>query len=716
MRGDAERMKGAGSERRSYKSGGWQIALVSCHARHDNPVIKSPERSLKRQTSGRRLLLVATLALAVLPAAAADWPPIEAKDLAMTSLPEQPGAAAAILLRREEDDDTNNVHSLYVRIKVLTEAGREYADVEIPYGRRHFTIQQVSARTVHPDGSISVADAKPLDKVSTRTRDREQSVHVMAFTLPDVTVGSILDYRYNIRYDDNMAVPPTWMVQDALFMREASFKFIPTLHLLQLAHNRVGRGYAWTSFLPSGVQPKAENRPRNSFASDKEVSEWVDLNVANIPALTHEPYAPPTNTRQYRVNFYYMGGMASEQDFWKEEGTFWNKAVESFLGRNSQTFATANQLVSPSDTTEQKLRKLYLYVAKLENQSYIPEREKKEDKVIGLKTNEGADDVVRQQSGSHDELNRLFVALARSQHLPAWMIRVPDRQRTFFEPSYLSARQFDGEIAIVEVDGKEQYFDPGSKYCPYGLLDWRYSNSQGQRQSAKGVDFGETPLNNYNQAQLQRMARLDLADTGTVSGTITVGYYGLEGMLRRQRAGRTDAVGRRKELEDEVRSWLPANSEVGLSKVPQWENAEAPFAAEFKVSFPLAVNAGKRWILQPHVMQVNQKARFASSSRTDSVYFDYPSREIDEVHITLPAGFEVESLPPNDAVRTEFSLYRTNQKQEASNSILSSRDLAMAGLAFPATMYKDLKGFYDQVKTADDQQLILRAAAHAAAN
>ena len=88
--------------------------------------------------------LFALSVLAVLPLSAADFPPISSEELKMTSLPEQPGAPAVILMREEVDDDMHNFQSVHERIKILTEAGREYANVEIPYSRRSFTVRGVS--------------------------------------------------------------------------------------------------------------------------------------------------------------------------------------------------------------------------------------------------------------------------------------------------------------------------------------------------------------------------------------------------------------------------------------------------------------------------------------------------------------------------------------------------------------------------------------------
>ena len=154
--------------------------------------------------------------------ARADWPAIDPEDLKMTDLAEQKGAPAVVLLREEVADDPNNNHAVYMRIKVLTETGKRYADVEIPYSRRGFRVDSVSGRTVHADGSIVPFNGKVFDKVvvkGKRGRGNEIRVHVKSFTLPDVQVGSILDFRYSLRYDDHSFYPPEWIVQNELFRR-----------------------------------------------------------------------------------------------------------------------------------------------------------------------------------------------------------------------------------------------------------------------------------------------------------------------------------------------------------------------------------------------------------------------------------------------------------------------------------------------------------------
>jgi hypothetical protein len=266
----------------------------------------------------------------------------------------------------------------------------------------------------------------------------------------------------------------------------------------------------------------------------------------------------------------------------------------------------------------------------------------------------------------------------------------------------------------VQLNGKEMSLDPGTKFCSFGLLNWRYSKVKGLRQrEGKGTEIAESDLPTYNQAQIQRLARVRMTPEGKAEGTIKVGFYGMEAMEWRQVGGKTDDEGRKKLLEDGLKRWLPADSDVKLVNTPNWDATEEHLAAAFEVSCPLAVSAGKRWIIPVHLFQVNEKPRFSATDRTNAIYFDYLSREIDEVHVTLPADLEVESLPPSDEVRLDYALYRTTQKQQTGNEVVAVRDLAVGGLAFPPNMYKEIKGFFDKVKAGDDQPVLAKAAAHA---
>ena len=657
------------------------------------------------------LVTLFLLAFTLPSARAVDWPPIDPADLAMKDIPQQLGAAAVVLLREENDNDLMHFHSTYMRMKILTDAGRErYSDVELPYYRRRFTIDSISGRTIHADGSTVPLEGKVFEK--TILKGRGYKYQVKAFTMPDVQVGSIIEYRYSLRYDDNMFYSPEWEIQLDLFQKHASFKYIPFQfdsgsHFLQLSHDRLASGVSWTSYVPTPeMQPKEVNGMRQHS---------IELTTSDVPAFLEEPYSPPSRTMRYRANFYYTSG-SKEEDYWKDEKKFWNKDVESFVNHRGGAQEALAKTVAPGDTPEQKLHKIYAFVASLENRSYIPTRAIQEEHALEIKPNKTAEDVLQQRSGYHDDLNRLFVALTREAGFPAWMMWVPDRTETFFQPQYLSTSQLDAEIAIVQLNGKEVFLDPGTRYCPYGMLNWRSAGNRGIRQTEDKAEFGEAPISGYNDAMTQRVARIKLTEDGKYEGTVTVGWLGLEALSRRRTAGLTDAEGRKKDLEDEIKDWLPGGSEIVMTKVPKWDDTESGFAAEFKVSGPLATSAGKRSMVPVHFFQVNEKPKFPSTQRVNTVYMAYPYREIDEVHITLPPGTDPPDLPHDELVKLDFALYKTTQKMESPSVIFSRRDMAINGVMFPVAVYKDVKDFYDKIKAGDDQPALLKVPTHAQGN
>lgn len=57
-----------------------------------------------------------------------------------------------MLYREEQGDDDLAYIRYYKRIKILTEEGRKYANIELPFLKQRSRISDIKARTVRPDG------------------------------------------------------------------------------------------------------------------------------------------------------------------------------------------------------------------------------------------------------------------------------------------------------------------------------------------------------------------------------------------------------------------------------------------------------------------------------------------------------------------------------------------------------------------------------------
>lgn len=674
-------------------------------------------------------------------AAAADWPPVTDSDRALKSIPEQPGAAAVILAREQTDDNMNNSQTVYERIKILTEAGRKYATVELPSDRA-VNVSELQGRTVHMDGSITPFAGKAVD--TARTGADGIPISVKTFILPGAEVGSILDFRYTVHYIDNRVFPPEWEVQSELFQRSAYFKFIPLQNRgyasVQLDHGQLARNLAWTPFLGNGAKPEMHTLPSKTNATAHDVLLWVDLKLTDVPPLLEEPFMPPASLLKWRVYFYYQATLRPEE-YWKNEGKFWKKDVEGFLGRSEGIDATVNRVISPSDTPEQKVRKIYAFVATLKNKSRDPGFRKQkaytleyrsaecimESGIVGMaasggvggcvhtesspveekKLTRGVRDVLQEGGGTHDELNRLFVAMVRAGGIPASLLWVTDRSQQAFLKDFLSTDQLDGEIAVVPLEGKDVLLDPGSKFCAYGNMDWRYSAAMGLRESASGTEFGETPALDYKQSLITRKADLALDPSGALTGTVSLVFQGVPAMIRRQSAETLDADMRKKLLAQELTGLLRGATEAELINAPDWSGIETPLVGQFRVRVPGPAPASQEFFLGQHLFQSGEKPWFPASVRSNAVDFHYPWQEADEITIKLPTGTEIQKLATDDSFGIPYARYRIQHKQQSAEMLYGRRDFIMgAGLILP-DKYKELKEFFDRVSSDDGRTTTL---------
>src|SRR5689334_1081596 len=121
-----------------------------------------------RRLSLPRLALVFTFAMLVglaIPATAVGFQPPSPEELKMTAEPKAPGAPAIILYRQVDRDDRGQTahEDVYFRIKILTEEGRKYADIEIPFFKENGNVVNIHARTIRPDGSVINYSGKIFD-------------------------------------------------------------------------------------------------------------------------------------------------------------------------------------------------------------------------------------------------------------------------------------------------------------------------------------------------------------------------------------------------------------------------------------------------------------------------------------------------------------------------------------------------------------------------
>lgn len=615
------------------------------------------------------------------------------QELEMTSDPQAPGAAAVILYREERTDDNLHYHGIYERIKVLTEKGKEAATIRIPYEHGVFEVTDIQGRTIHADGTVVPLTSKPSDLVNVKSKDYQ--VNTMVFTLPSVEVGSILEYRLQIRYDDKWISSPEWDIQRRYFAHKEHYFFQPY-------RDAEGLMYAFRSKPDTKVIPDTVGR--------------YTYDVTDVPAIPSEDWMPPLNSVAWRIQFYYTDYM-SGGDFWKGAGKNWWRRTEHFANVNNTLREAAAKIVAPTDSEQQKAEKIYAAVQGLENTSFTREKSQAERKAEKLKETKDASIAWVQKSGSANELALLYVALANAAGLKAYPMQVVNRDSAIFDVNYLNTDQLDDYIAIVELNGKELYLDPGQKMCPFGLLHWKHTLAGGMRGSEKGPGYGNTPANMYTQNTTERLASITLNQDGTISGNVRFVFNGQEAMHWRQRAILNDADEVKKEFNEWMRSIVPDGVVPELDHFLALDQFDVNLMAIVKVSGSMGTATGKH-VFEPGVFfESRAKHPFAAQTeRAVPVDVHYAKRLIDESTYFLPAGFSVESAPATTDIPWAGSAVLKIQSNTTGNAVTVTRSFVYSFTVLGAKEYGTLHDYYQKIASADQQPLVLTRVAQVAAS
>ncbi len=640
--------------------------------------------------------------------AVSDWPDIPADELGMKDDPSNPGARAIVLYREVMTDDAKYVESHYYRIKILTEEGRKYADIEIPYFAKAASIEEIRARVVQPDGKSTVFSGQVFDKLVVKAR--KAKFQAKTLTLPEARSGSVIEYKYLIRFhmrppdvfkhperymiDTTVSTPAAhWIIPHELFTRRARFSIRPLPRVKLI----------WSS-----VGVEREHGPRSL------PDGTFEMEVHNVPGFQEEEYMPPEDSLRARVDFFYaVGFLYDAHDYWAAYAKNLGEAIQGFLGDAKAVRRMAEETVAPADTPEAKLRKLYARAQQVRHLSFEREKTEQEEKRENLKANKSVGDLLKHGYASANEVNLLFVALARAAGFESAPVMVPSRDRQFFRANLLERGQLNAMVVWVQAGPKEYYLDPSTQYCPFGLVPWIETDTSGYRIEKTGGALVTTPASKSADAVIERKGSLQVDAEGNLEGKVQVTFRGQEALERRLEYREKDGEGRKRALEDEVKSWLHPGSTAVLISVSNWEEASETLQAAFTIRVPeYGSQTGRRLLLPVGIFQARERHFFQSAKRVHPVYFPFPYQELDEITLQLAPGQTMENTPGPRRQTFPFGRYEISCSR-LDKAVRLERRAVLDGIYFKTESYTLLKAFYDGIRVGDEQQMVLQSGATA---
>jgi hypothetical protein len=628
----------------------------------------------------------------------------------MTEQSGAPGAAAVILYHEEVTDDNKGTVTYYNRIKILKQEATDAARIKLrsvaPASGYGTEVDHFAGRTIHHDGTVVPMTEPPQEAI---LQPPGEKIFERTYELPQPEVGSILEYRYTIQLERHVQ-PPIWSLQREYYVRKAHFEWhflqgpVQTIQSNEIAHPIDMISYVMR--LPPGVELKRVK------AEDGKSQMEFELDATDIPALPKEEAMPPSSSFAYRVLFYFVHDTATQEhwreQFWKEAGERWSQAQNRFDKPDYYVKRAVADLVASNDTPEQRLRKLYAAVMKLDNLSVDRDQGKLEAEQALPINAQDANDVLNAGRGVNDQINSVFVSMARAAGFTAYVMRVSNRDLKVFDPDYLTMGQFDDDITVVELDGKEVFLDPGTRFCPFGHLGWRHAATTGIRQTKAGTEIAQTPQEPMDGGQIQRVANLTIDAQGEATGTLKVSYVGTSAIDWRQIDSVYGKAELRKRIKEQWERTLPPQMEVEVLSIDNMETYDEPVTVAASLKGPIGSIDGTQILARADLFEARSAPRFQPETRELPVYLIGREFVRDAIRINFPESVRLASTPASinlslkDAATYEFLTESTT------NSVTIRRNYAVGRIDYSVSYYKDVRAFYLNLAAKDHESIVLK--------
>lgn len=566
---------------------------------------------------------------------------VSPEDQEMMSLPGADSSAEAYVLHKTyelefiQDNEGRPVLKEFHhrRVKLLTEASFERADVELVYNRQNEKIYSLKAGIHFPDGG-----SRKLENSDFIRERYDDNRDILKFTFPGVREGAIIEYTY-VKNDESIIIPSRYFFQEDVPVRYAEYR------------SRIPYMFNYVS-LSNGASNYSINRAEvvNAFYGGQNIRHTETLwALIDLPAYKEQPYVNNFSdyvpqVRMQLASVQYQG-QAIQQVFsdWRKttkEMDDWADFGKAFRNKSNsnRVWDVVEDRVTQLATETEKAQLLYDFVAGKISW----------DGKFRWTAENTPNKVYEAASGSSGEASILLLALLNQAGISAQPLLVPLRNGGAPIEIYPLLTQFDHVMILANLDGKDVMLDPGSIRRPMGLPRISALNHRAFVADPENPHWIDVAVPKAIKTVLANMT-LDEEGMADVSmETRLNSYYGFSGREQLEEMKSNNEL----PLVEDILELFP-ETEVVSHELPEEEEASGPLSLKLQLKVPLGQPIDDYLYVQPILCPVLEKELADVEERLYPVDFSYPWAERYISTITLPVGFVLEELPASQRVSSE---------------------------------------------------------------
>ena len=624
-------------------------------------------------------------------------------------LPAHDEKTDAVLLYSERNVAVQSADKIKITVreayKILRPGGREYGTLAVSYNS-HSKITGMRGWCIPAQGKDYEVKDKEAVEISLLKIDGSELVSDVKdklLRIPAADPGNIVGYEYEEEVQP-FVLQDVWHFQESNPVREAHY----------------------TLQLPPGWEYKATwmNYPEAKPAQSGNQSQWA---VSEVKGIKHEDNMPPWQgvAGQMIVSFFPTGGSAQNQGFqnWKQMG-IWYQSLTS--GRRDASQELKQKVASLTSSASTSLAKM----------KAIGEFAQRDIRYVAIELGIGgwqphsAAEVFTHHYGDCKDKATLMGAMLQEIGIDSYYVVINSERGSVTPETPAHMGGFDHAIIAIKLPdgatsgslvatmshpklGKILFFDPTDELTPFGQLSGALQANYGLLVTPDGGDLVELPELPPVMNGIQRTAKLSLSATGTVSGEVQETRVGDRAWSQRWALRTVTKDADRIKPIETLLSHSLATFQITKASVGNLQLTDQPFLYNYSVvAQNYAKSAGNLLLVRPRFIGNKSSDLLETKEpRKYPVEFDGPSRDTDTFEITLPAGYEVDDLPP--PVNADYSFASYHSKTEVNgNTLKYTRTFEVKELSVPLNKVEDLKKLYRVIAGDERNTAVLKPAAH----
>jgi len=571
--------------------------------------------------------------------------------------------------------------------KILRPGGRDYGRLRVDFDAET-RITNMRGWCIPAQGKdYEVKDKDALETALFGVQNGELMTDTRSklLQIPAADPGNIVGYEYE-RDQRPYVLQDVWGFQSEVPVREAHY----------------------TLQLPQGWEYKAVWLNHADVAGTAKGSNQWEWTLSDVPSVRPEQQMPPALSviGMMVVSLVPPGGGANKGfQSWDDMGRWEAYLAQDRRNPSPEIKQKVAALTASAPNTMAKMRALAQFV-----QSDI--------RYVAIQLGIGgwqphpAPDIFNHKYGDCKDKATLMSTLLKEIGVDSYYLSV-NTERGTVTPATPATRWFDHEILAVRLPadakdspamaavfdhpklGKLLIFDPTDELTPFGQLRGELQSNYALLVAPDGGELILTPKLPPAINGVRRDAKLTLTSSGTLSGEVTEVRLGDSGLYQRMalRSATADKD-KIKPIENLLARSL-ATYRITKASVTNAQQTDLPFGYNYSlVAESYAKTAGNLLLVRPRVLGNKSSDLLETKEpRKFSVEFSGPSLDSDTFEIKLPAGYEVDDLPPPIDVDYGFASYHS--KTEAKGDTLRyTRTFEVKEVTVPVAKVDDLKKLY----------------------